>query len=124
MKVNDKRIVDKPGVVGTPLSEKFGAPAIMTEWCNIFGGEWDGGAKRVLGGLGPQTPSKQWYCPTPSIGHFRMRCEHGHQGQIMHLCQSHLDQFKDAVTFCPACNNSNDANKPGHKCKLTISEVS
>ena len=29
---------------------------IQTKWCNIFGGENDGGAKAVLGGIGPQQP--------------------------------------------------------------------
>jgi hypothetical protein len=93
---------------------------LLSQWCNIFGGENDGGAKAVLGGIGPQTPARQWYCPTKAIGRYVMTCEHGHKGQIMHLCGKHKAQFGDAVTFCPKCNT----NPPGHKCKLIMTEVS
>lgn len=93
---------------------------ILTQWCNIFGGENDGGAKAVLGGIGPQEPSRQWYCPTPSIGRYQMSCPHGHHGQIMHLCGKHFREFRTAVTFCPACNT----NSPGHKCALVMEGLS
>lgn len=119
--VTDKRHIklDDDITNVTPLSENFGAPAVLTKWCNIYGGEWDGGAKRVLGGIGPQTPSKQWYCPTPAIGRYRAKCEHGHQGQPMDLCQAHLNQYRDQIRFCPRCNANDD-----HKCKLLITEMS
>lgn len=93
---------------------------IKTQWCNIFGGENDGGAKAVLGGIGPQQPDRQWYCPIPAIGRYQMFCEHGHKGQIMHLCGKHFRQFRADVTFCPACNS----NPPGHKCSLTLEGLS
>jgi hypothetical protein len=93
---------------------------LMTQWCNIFGGENDGGAKAVLGGIGPQTPARQWICKTPSIGRYVMECAHGHRGQIMHLCAAHKKEFGNAVTFCPKCNT----NAPGHKCNLVMTEVS
>lgn len=93
---------------------------LLTKFCNIFGGENDGGAKAVLGGIGPQKPDRQWYCPTKAIGRYVMECEHGHRGQIMHLCAKHFREFGDAVTFCPKCNT----NAPGHKCKLVMREVS
>jgi|SRR6267378_5831196 len=93
---------------------------ILTKWCNIFGGENDGGAKAVMGGIGPQTPATQWFCPTPSIGRYQMTCEHGHKGQIMHLCGKHVAEFGTAVKFCPACNT----NAPGHKCNLIMKELS
>jgi hypothetical protein len=92
---------------------------LLTRWCNIFG-DSEAGAKRVLGGLGSQKPSVQWYCKNPSAGRYRMECEHGHRGQIMEPCVVHLRQFRDAVTFCPRCNT----DPPGHKCKLLIHEVS
>lgn len=100
--------------------EKVSGAVLLSRWCNIFGGENDGGAKRVLGGLGPQTPARQWYCPTKSIGRYRMQCAHGHQGQIMDLCAKHVKEFGKAVTFCPRCN----AEPPGHKCGLIMTEVS
>lgn len=93
---------------------------LQTRWCNIFGGENDGGAKAVLGGIGPQTPDKQWYCGTKAVGRYTMACEHAHHGQIMHLCNKHLQEFRTAVSFCPACNT----NPPGHKCHLVMMEVS
>jgi hypothetical protein len=93
---------------------------LQTRWCNIFGGENDGGAKAVLGGIGPQRPDRQWYCPTRAIGRYQMECAHGHHGQIMHLCAKHIKEFGRAVTFCPACNT----NAPGHKCDLVMTEVS
>lgn len=106
---------------GTRLSRTFGtAMPILHQWCNIFGGENDGGAKAVLGGIGPQEPSTQWFCGQLSIGRYVMSCYHGHKGQIMHLCGKHLAEFRVAVSFCPACNN----NPPGHKCSLKMEEVS
>lgn len=103
------------------LPDRFNTGLILlTKFCNIFGGENDGGAKAVLGGIGPQTPARQWICKNKSIGRYTMECEHGHKGQIMHLCGSHKKEFGDAVTFCPSCNT----NAPGHKCKLTMTEVS
>lgn len=108
-----------PGVVKKSSRSTTTLP-ILTQWCNIFGGENDGGAKAVLGGIGPQTPDRQWYCPTKSIGRYVMTCPHGHHGQIMHLCGKHLDEFKTAVSFCPPCNS----NPPGHKCGLIMTEVS
>lgn len=94
---------------------------MLSQWCNIFGGENDGGAKAVLGGIGPQKPDRQWYCPTRSIGRYQMQCEHGHKGQIMHLCAKHVKEFGGgAVKFCPKCNT----NAPGHKCTLTLEELS
>lgn len=94
---------------------------IKKKFCNIFGGENDGGAKRVLGGIGPQTPDKQWFCPSLSIGRYRMECEHGHKGQIMELCRKHLTEFRDQVKFCPRCNQT---EKNAHKCSLKIEELS
>lgn len=93
---------------------------LLSRWCNIYGGENDGGAKAVLGGIGPQTPDKQWWCGTRSIGRYTMACPHGHHGQIMDLCMAHLTQYRDKVTFCPSCNT----NAPGHKCQLIMCEVS
>jgi hypothetical protein len=101
-------------------SPDTGVTILARKWCNIFGGENDGGAKAVLGGIGPQSPSTQWYCPTRSIGRYVMTCYHGHKGQIMHLCGKHLAEFRTAVTFCPACNT----NPPGHKCRLKMEELS
>lgn len=92
---------------------------IKKRFCNIFGAENDGGAKRVLGGIGPQTPERQWYCPFVPTGRYRMECEHGHRGQIMEICTKHYKQFADAVTFCPRCQL-----KDPHKCSLKIVEVS
>lgn len=109
---------------------------IKKKFCNIFGGENDGGAKRVLGGIGPQTPSKQWFCnheintaclPASGKGlalaggRYRMECAHGHKGQIMELCGHHLAEFRTAVSFCPRCNQE---PKTSHKCSLKIVELS
>lgn len=102
------------------MSSPFGSGAVLlTRWCNIFGAE-TGGREHMLGGLASQKPSRQWYCPTPSIGRYRMVCEHGHKGQVMDLCASHWKQFKDSVTFCPKCN----AEPPGHKCTLRLEGIS
>jgi hypothetical protein len=93
---------------------------LMTEWCNPYGVE-TGGAARLLGGLSSSKPFHQWACKTRAIGHFRMTCEHGHKGQMMPLCDMHAKQFKTRdMTFCPRCN----AEPPGHKCKLSLTEIS
>lgn len=93
---------------------------LLKQRCNIYGGENDGGAKRVLGGLDERSPARQWYCKEISIGRFRMHCEHGHVGQEMPLCLSHFLQYKDAVSFCPRCN----IPPSDHRCKLELREVS
>ena len=114
-------MTDDISPVSTSTLNKFNTGlGILTQWCNIFGGENDGGAKAVLGGIGPQTPDRQWYCPTPSIGRFQMTCAHGHRGQIMHLCQKHFSEFRTDVSFCPKCNT----NPPGHRCQLALEALS
>jgi len=101
------------------ISTNTTGAVLLMPFCNIFGGENDGGAKRVLGGIGDQRPARQWYCENRSIGRFRMRCFHGHQGQIMQICEKHLNEFRTAATFCPRCQ----LDTP-HKCRLKIQEVS
>lgn len=91
---------------------------LLSDWCNIFGDDING-AERVNGGLGAGKVTTQWYCPTKSVGRFRMVCEHGHKGQVMKLCQKHFDEFNGKVTFCPRCNAVND-----HKCTLKLESVS
>jgi hypothetical protein len=95
---------------------------LLSPWCNIFGDDING-AQRILGGLESATGKKvqQWYCPTRSIGRFRMQCAHGHKGQIMKLCQKHLTEFSGGkIVFCPRCNiPPND-----HKCKVEIKALS
>lgn len=92
---------------------------LLTEWCNIFGAESGGG--RMLGGLGESAPSRQWYCDTRAVGHFFMRCEHGHKGQTMPLCIKHYNEFRKAVSFCPRCNMD---PRLGHKCELRLIHIS
>lgn len=92
---------------------------ITDDWCNVYGGEWDGGAKRVLGGIGPQVPDRQWFCPTRATARYYMECPHGHRGDLMKLCRKHFWQYRDAVTFCPRCNANDD-----HKCQIIIREAS
>ena len=98
-----------------------GAPTLMTEWCNPYGVE-TGGAKRFLGGLSSAKPFHQWACKTRSIGTFRMTCEHGHKGQPMPLCAFHARKFKvrEKPQFCPRCNST----LPGHRCEITLTEIS
>lgn len=94
---------------------------MLQPFCNIFGDDING-AKRYMGGLGDASQvDKQWYCPSHSVGRWRMECEHGHKGQIMKLCSKHFNEFRASVTFCPACNT--DENH-GHKCHLTLVTVS
>lgn len=94
---------------------------VLQPFCNIFGDEISG-AKVVLGGLeDPSRVDRQWYCPTHAIGRWRMECEHGHRGQVMKLCGKHFREFRDAVTFCPACNTNPEK---GHKCNLKLLPVS
>jgi len=103
-----------------PASVMRGATILSRDFCNIFGDDING-ARTYLGGLGnANAVDKQWYCPTRSIGRFRMTCEHDHKGQIMKLCMSHYFQFRKSVTFCPACNTQ----PPGHKCDLVLTAVS
>lgn len=92
---------------------------LLSGFCNIFGDDING-AKKVLGGLGEQTPERQWYCSNRYQGRYRMSCEHGHQGQIMKLCPKHFNEFRVAVSYCPPCN----ASPPGHNCSLTLKMVS
>ena len=92
---------------------------LADDWCNVYGGEWDGGAKRVLGGIGPQKPDRQWYCPTRSVARYFMECEHGHTGPTMKLCRKHYHQYQGKVEFCPRCNADDD-----HRCKIMIREKS
>lgn len=100
--------------------ETIGAVILGRNFCNIFGDDVNG-ARKVLGGLGnAASVDRQWYCPNRSIGRYRMECEHGHRGQIMKLCQKHLTEFDDKVTFCPTCNRE----LPGHKCNLKLIPVS
>lgn len=87
--------------------------------CNIFGAE-TGGA-RLLGGLGTEKVSRQWFCPSESVGRFVMECEHGHKGQIMPLCQKHYMEFRNSVSYCPPCNTD---EATGHKCRLALHHVS
>jgi hypothetical protein len=94
---------------------------LMTEWCNPYGVE-TGGAARLLGGLSDASKVfHQWACKIPSIGHFRMMCEHGHKGQMMPQCANHAKQFKTRdMQFCPRCNiPPND-----HRCQLSLTEIS
>lgn len=110
--------------MSTPLRAKLpnlnGAVIIGRDWCNIYGDDING-AKTYLGGLGnANAVDKQWYCPTRSIGRYRMECEHGHKGQVMKLCGKHFRQFRIAVTFCPKCNEL----PPGHKCSLVLKGIS
>lgn len=93
---------------------------VSHDWCNIFGDDQNG-AKVYMGGLGDANQvSKQWYCPTRSIGRYYMECEHGHKGQIMKLCGKHFREFNGKVSFCPRCN-TNENN--GHNCQLTLRSV-
>ena len=102
------------------MSGPFTGAVLLSEWCNIFG-DATNGAKRFLGGQADaSTVERQWYCPTRSIGRWRMECEHGHKGQIMKLCGSHLKEFRSKITYCPPCNVA----PPGHKCGLTLIAVS
>lgn len=101
------------------MSVATGELHIRNQYCNIYGGEWDGGAKAVLGGIGPQTPSVQWYCETRAVARYYMECAHGHRGPLMYLCRKHYHQYQDKVTFCPKCNDNHD-----HKCQVTIYEKS
>jgi hypothetical protein len=91
---------------------------LLSEWCNIFGGETSNVVN--LGGLGGR-PDVNWFCPTLAVGKFRMTCAHGHKGQIMAICQKHYDQFKSQVKFCPRCN---PPDQPGHRCDLVMEHVS
>lgn len=94
---------------------------LLTEWCNIFGGENPGGGV-LLGGLSSSAPSRQWYCPTRAIGRYRMECAHGHRGQKMPLCGKHAREFRSGkVQFCPRCNTDPDK---GHRCRLSLVEIS
>lgn len=96
---------------------------LLTEFCNIYGAETGGiGKGQMLGGLSdPGTaPSRQWYCPTRAVGHYIMKCPHGHKGQMMPLCEKHAAQYKKAVSFCPPCNTM----PPGHKCQIVLTEIS
>src|SRR5258707_6350274 len=94
---------------------------ILQPFCNIFGDDVNG-ARRVLGGLGDASlVDRQWYCPSHAKHRVRMTCEHGHQGQLMKLCEKHYREFRASVTFCPACNKD-ETN--GHKCHLTLVDVS
>lgn len=108
-------------------------PSITQTRCNIFGDHING-AKIVLGGQAdPRHEKQQWYCPNVSIGRYRMECEHGHKGQVMQLCKSHLNQFAvGKVSYCPKCNAEpattdelgNVLSDTGHKCALSIKEIS
>lgn len=93
---------------------------IAQHFCNIYGANNDGGAKRVLGGIGPQTPDRQWYCDNRDIARYYFECAHQHRGEITTLCRKHYYQYQDQITFCPRCNiPPND-----HKCNVAIREVS
>lgn len=94
---------------------------LLHQWCNVYGVE-TGGAARILGGLVDPTGQKvtQWYCAKLSIGRYRMECEHGHRGQIMPLCASHVSQYSAGVSFCPRCNIPPE----DHRCSLTLVPVS
>lgn len=107
------------GRINGKQPKEFVGAVLLSRWCNIFG---DDNPKRVLGGLADINRERRgWYCPTRSVGRFRMVCEHGHQGQIMDLCARHVTEFGHGkVTFCPRCN----AEPPGHKCELKMVEVS
>lgn len=94
--------------------------AILQNYCDPYGAE-SGGAKRVLGGLTKGNVFHQWHCDNTTNTRYRMQCEHGHVGQKMWLCDQHARSFKlRDMTFCPACNRI----PPGHKCYLTLVEVS
>lgn len=102
----------RKGQIGHP------GAVLLSGFCNIFGTE-TGGADSTLGGLGGR-PDRQWYCPNRYVGRFRMRCQHGHQGQVMKICEKHRAEFATAVTFCPRCNKD---PKTGHKCRLRIEAI-
>lgn len=83
-----------------------------------MGGE--NGAARVLGGLSSAAPKTNWYCDHRAVGHFTMKCQHGHKGQVMALCNKHYMMYRNSVDFCPRCN----ATPPGHKCRLVMEHIS
>lgn len=99
--------------------------AVQTIWCNVYGGENSGpDAVKYLGNLSQWRPEKFWFCPTAAVGRFRMVCTHGHRGQIMYLCQSHYDQYKTGVKFCPRCHEPGKELHPQQQCDLHLEPVS
>lgn len=104
-----------------PISGVGSGVLLLKRRCNIFG-DATNGAVRVLGGLNPGKVTTQWYCPREAEGRFRMECAHGHRGQVMLLCSSHLRQYSGGkVQFCPRCNADPDNH---HRCGLTMISVS
>lgn len=92
---------------------------VAKRFCNIYGAGWDGGAKRVLGGIGPQKPAHQWNCENQELNRYFLECEHGHRGDITLICRTHYLQYQRKIQFCPRCNATDD-----HRCDVTIREVS
>jgi hypothetical protein len=95
-------------------------PSIIFKRCNPFGAE-TGGASKYMGDKAPKALFHQWYCRERAAIRCRMTCEHGHVGQVMDLCMKHFTQFRFRdMTYCPTCNRE----PPGHKCVLSLLEVS
>jgi hypothetical protein len=91
---------------------------LLKSRCNVYGGEQS--TVRMLGGLGRQ-PTTRFFCPEESVGRFQMKCPHGHVGQIMPLCDKHYMQYRNVVSFCPACNAP---GMVGHKCRIALFHIS
>ncbi len=63
----------------------------VTGYCDAYGAE--SGGTRPYGGLTPGHVEVQPECHAPAAHRFRWVCEHGHQGNIVSLCEWHWAEF-------------------------------
>jgi hypothetical protein len=102
----------------------IGTPMLKTVRCNIYGGENPGPDEvKFFGGMTETRPQKFFYCTNASVGRFRMKCPHGHVGQIMQVCQSHVLQWRDCIDICPTCQAPGQELHKGVKCRLRLESV-
>ncbi len=100
----------------------------------------------MFGGLlnGQNRVADQWYCAERAVHRFRWKCECGHLGQIVDLCDGHYAQFnglreyRDAngrvmevpfnlrrdVRACPRCASLAPTPEQQHKCAVRLVSVS
>lgn len=118
--------------------------SILTERCNPYGAENPGGMPVVFGGLLPNPVQVLTVCENPAAHRFRWRCECGHMGSIVALCERHHAEFDGRAEYrdtdgriqempwnmrrdvqaCPRCASQADAPENEHKCKVRLVTVS
>jgi hypothetical protein len=118
----------------------------VTQFCNPYGSENPGGHAVLFGGLlaGQNRVADQWHCDQPAVHRFRWRCECGHLGSIVSLCEGHYAQlngrqeYRDGngrvrpvpanlrrdVQACPRCASLAPTPEQQHKCKVRLVSVS